>query len=267
MPKINVYLPDDLAETVRESGMPVSAICQRALEQAVRRVTAIRAAVLSDLTAEDVMARLAHFTVRARTAVSLAAEQARAGGAQVVGTEHLLGGLLAEGGNLAVHVLGAMEIEAGQVARDLARQPAAAPAASADGGARTFSGCAVNALALAVTEAMALGHNYTGCEHVLLGLVTEPDGTAGQVLRALGAEPPMTRRAVAAALAGYVHLRAEAAMGRAAGAEQAGDSSLAAGGIGQEVSPHVHAEDLEPLVRRIERLEERAGLIPPRTPA
>ena len=63
-----------------------------------------------------------------------------------MGTEHLLGGLLAEGGNLAVHVLGAMEIEAGQVARDLARQPAAAPAAAADGGARTFSGCAANAL-------------------------------------------------------------------------------------------------------------------------
>jgi ATP-dependent Clp protease ATP-binding subunit ClpA len=260
MPKINVYLPDDLAEAVRESGVPVSTICQRALEQAVRRVTAIRATVLSDLTAEDVMARLAHFTVRARTAVSLAAEQAQADGAQVVGTEHLLGGLLAEGGNLAVHVLGAMEIEAGQVARDLARQPAAAPAVAADGGARTFSGCAANALALAVTEAMALGHNYTGCEHVLLGLVTEPDGTAGQVLRTLGAEPPMTRRAVSAALAGYVHLRAEAAIGRAAGAEQAGDSSLAAGGIGQEVSPHVHAEDLKPLVIRIERLEERAGL-------
>jgi ATP-dependent Clp protease ATP-binding subunit ClpA len=260
MPKINVYLPDDLAEAVRESGVPVSTICQRALEQAVRRVTAIRATVLSDLTAEDVMARLAHFTVRARTAVSLAAEQAQADGAQVVGTEHLLGGLLAEGGNLAVHVLGAMEIEAGQVARDLARQPAAAPAVAADGGARTFSGCAANALALAVTEAMALGHNYTGCEHVLLGLVTEPDGTAGQVLRTLGAEPPMTRRAVSAALAGYVHLRAEAAIGRAAGAKQAGDSSLAAEGIGQEVSPHVHAEDLKPLVRRIERLEDRAGL-------
>jgi ATP-dependent Clp protease ATP-binding subunit ClpA len=260
MPKINVYLPDDLAEAVRESGVPVSTICQRALEQAVRRVTAIRATVLSDLTAEDVMARLAHFTVRARAAVSLAAEQAQADGARVVGTEHLLGGLLAEGGNLAVHVLGAMEIEAGQVARDLARQPAAAPAVAADGGARTFSGCAANALALAVTEAMALGHNYTGCEHVLLGLVTEPDGTAGQVLRTLGAEPPMTRRAVSAALAGYVHLRAEAAIGRAAGAEQAGDSSLAAGGIGQEVSPHVHAEDLKPLVIRIERLEERAGL-------
>jgi ATP-dependent Clp protease ATP-binding subunit ClpA/post-segregation antitoxin (ccd killing protein) len=260
MPKINVYLPDDLAEAVRESGVPVSTICQRALEQAVRRVTAIRATVLSDLTAEDVMARLAHFTVRARTAVSLAAEQAQVDGAQVVDTEHLLGGLLAEGGNLAVHVLGAMEIEAGQVARDLARQPAAAPAVAADGGARTFSGCAANALALAVTEAMALGHNYTGCEHVLLGLVTEPDGTAGQVLRTLGAEPPMTRRAVSAALAGYVHLRAEAAIGRAAGAEQAGDSSLAAGGIGQEVSPHVHAEDLKPLVIRIERLEERAGL-------
>jgi post-segregation antitoxin (ccd killing protein) len=42
MPKINVYLPDDLAEAVRDAGVPVSAVCQRALEQAVRRVTAVR---------------------------------------------------------------------------------------------------------------------------------------------------------------------------------------------------------------------------------
>jgi len=54
-----------------------------------------------------------------------------------------------------------------------------------------------------------MGHNYIGCEHLLLGLIAEPDGTAGQVLRALGAEHRLTRRAVTAALAGYVHLRAQ----------------------------------------------------------
>lgn len=52
MPKINVYLPDDLAEAVKEAGVPVTAVCQRALEQAVRRVTAIRETALGDLDGE-----------------------------------------------------------------------------------------------------------------------------------------------------------------------------------------------------------------------
>ncbi|MFC7649606.1 Clp protease N-terminal domain-containing protein [Streptosporangium lutulentum] len=99
MPKINVYLPDELAEAVKTAGVPVSAICQRALEQAVRRVTAIRETALSapDLDLDDLTARFPHFTPRARTVIKLSVEQARALGAAEVGTEHLLGGLLAEG--------------------------------------------------------------------------------------------------------------------------------------------------------------------------
>ena len=49
MPKINVYLPDDLADAVKEAGIPVSAICQRSLEQAVRRVVDVRAALAGEL--------------------------------------------------------------------------------------------------------------------------------------------------------------------------------------------------------------------------
>lgn len=260
MPKINVYLPDDLAGAVKDSGVPVSTICQRALEQAVRRVAATRTTALSGLAAEDVLARLTHFTVRARTAVSLAMEQAQARGTRVVGTEQLLGGLLAEGGSLALQVLRAMEIDPERITRELAARSAAKPATAAASGAGRFSGPAADVLALAVTEALAFGHDYIGCEHLLLALVTEPDGSAGQVLRALGAEPPVTRRAIAAALAGYVHLLGEAAIGRAAGAAGLGDVGQAPAGIGQEADPHVHAEDLKPLVRRIEQLEERIGV-------
>src|SRR6185369_3066570 len=209
MPKINVYLPDDLAEAVKEAGVPVSAICQRALEQAVRRVTAIRETALGELDDADLAARLPQFTARARTALKLGGEQARAAGAPAVGSGHLLGGLLAEGGNLALHVLRAVEIEPGAAGRELAR-PGPDEPATGDTGLR-FSSPAANALELAVTEATGLGHNYVGCEHLLLGLVAEPDGTAGQVLRSLGAELRLTRRAVVAALAGYVHLRAQAA--------------------------------------------------------
>ncbi|MEV6928632.1 Clp protease N-terminal domain-containing protein [Dactylosporangium sp. NPDC051485] len=215
MPKINVYLPDELAEAVREAGVPVSAICQRALEQAVRRVTAMRETVLGDLDDATLAARLPGFTARARTVLRLAAE--RAAPASTVGTGHLLAGLVDEGSNLALHVLRALEID-----------PAAIPAAGPDPDGTTAAG----ALELAVTEAAALGHNYVGCEHLLLGLVADPDGAAGQVLRSLGAEMRLTRRAVAAALAGYVHLQANTQ--------------------GQAQGPAMAA-----LLERIERLERR----------
>lgn len=249
MPKINVYLPDDLAEAVKEAGVPVSAVCQRALEQAVRRVTAIRETALADLDGEPTGA-LARFTLKARAVLELAVERARDAGAPRMGTEHLLGAMLDEGTNLALHVLRAMEIEPEQVARDLARRrPAAPEAAPPDADPRRFDGPAANALELTVTEATSLGHNYVGCEHLLLGLATEPDGVAGQVLRALGAEPKLVRRAVTAALAGYVHLRAQSGQGQ--GAPSAGAQQALAAAVRQ---------GLQPLDQRIARLEEHLGL-------
>jgi ATP-dependent Clp protease ATP-binding subunit ClpC len=217
MPKINVYLPDDLAEAVKETGVPVSAICQRALEQSVKRVSAIRALTPADLGKNQ---ELSHFTARAVTAIKLAIDRASG----EVGTEHLLYGILAEGDNLALRVLPALEISPGTVTRELDR---VLPEAS-DEPAERFGGEAANALELAVTEAAAMGHNYIGCEHLLLGLLAEPDGIGGQVLRKVGADFKSVKGAVLAALAGYVHLRATTS-----------------------------ANFLEPLIRRIEKLEER----------
>src|SRR5262249_45984590 len=59
------------------------------------------------------------------------------------------------------------------------------------------------AVELAVNESSGLGNSYVGCEHLLLGLIAEPDGAAGSVLRSLGADLRVTRRTVAAALAGW----------------------------------------------------------------
>ncbi|GAB3135701.1 Clp protease N-terminal domain-containing protein [Microbispora hainanensis] len=260
MPKINVYLPDDLAEAVKEAALPVSAICQRALEQAVRRVSAIRESILGDFEIDD--PRLSHFTPRTRAVFRLALERARAENAAGIGTEHLLAAMLAEGQNLALHVLRAMEVEPALIERDLAsRRPAAPTGLNESGdegtpkdGPSRFDAHAANALELAVTEAHALGHNYIGCEHLLLGLVAEPDGIGGQVLRERGAEPRLTRRAVVAALAGYVHLRA-----------QAQDAS-ASPGTSQNAAQAVAAvvrQEIAPLMRRIERLEQHAGVSAP----
>jgi len=243
VPKINVYLPDELAEAVKESGIPVSAICQRALEQAVRRVTAIRQTALGDLTPDDLADRFPHFTPRARAAITLAVGQAGEQSLAIVETRHLLAGIIDEGDNLALHVLRAIDIDPPQVRRDLARSANAEAGGPTDAASQHFSTAVAGALELAVTEATSLGHNYIGCEHLLLGLVGEPDGTAGQVLRALGAEPRLARRAVSAALAGYVHLRAQTAAASTADPMKALAVAL--------------QQHLQPLIARIERLEER----------
>ncbi|MEV3985576.1 Clp protease N-terminal domain-containing protein [Nonomuraea sp. NPDC049758] len=214
-----------------------------ALEQAVRRITAIRQTALGELDAGDLAERLPRFTDRARTVVKLAIDRARADAAPAVGTGHLLAGMLAEGQNLALHVLRAVDIDPAQVQRDLDRQPAGEEGGAGGNSAVHFSDAAAGALELTVTEATAMGHNYVGCEHLLLGLITEPDGTAGQVLRALGAESRLVRRAVTAALAGYVHLRAQ---------------TSAAGDPAQALAVAVQ-QQLQPLIERIERLEQNLG--------
>lgn len=278
MPKINVYVPDELAEAVKEAGIPVSAVCQRALETAVRRVTAIRQAVLTPTSGLSTSNRLTHFTDRARTVVKLAVQEARDQSAREVGTEHLLHGILAEGGNLALQVLAALEIEPEQVQRELERrksaaasesvaatiepESAAAPTADASPDAESgvtvpgedglrIGGQAAAALELAVTEATSLGHNYVGCEHLLLGLIAEPDGAGGQILRGLGAELRLTRRAVGAAIAGYVYLRTQQGQNTAPTPTVTDPMTKLSTLIDQQ---------LKPVVQRLERIESNLNL-------
>ena len=106
---------------------------------------------------------------------------------------------------------------------------------------------------MTVTDATALGHNYVGCEHLLLGLIAEPDGAAGHILRGLGAEPRLTRRAVSAALAGYVHLRAQTQ------ASTASTPSPTPADAASALSAALR-EELRPILRRLERLEEHLSL-------
>jgi ATP-dependent Clp protease ATP-binding subunit ClpC len=242
MPKINVYLPDELAESVKEANIPVSAVCQRALEQAVRRITMVREMTSGRLDSDELAAKLPLFTDRARTVLTLATSAARAEGAPELGTRHLLDGLLTEANGMAVQVLRALEIEPEQVAAELAERTSA-PAGN-DPGPLRLSPTAAAALELTVIESASLGHSYRGTEHLLLGLIAEPDGTAGQVLRSLGADLRLTRRAVAAALAGFQHLRSKIATGTASST----DTTAALAGVVRK--------QLEPLIQRIERLEQ-----------
>jgi ATP-dependent Clp protease ATP-binding subunit ClpA len=232
MPKINVYLPDDLAEAVRETGVPVSAVCQRALDQAVRRITAIRQAVLTDVDAPALAEQFPSLTGRLVTVLTLAAERAQAAGASTVTTGDLLHGMLAEGSNLALQLLTAMDISPATLTAPSTPEPGD----NQDG--LRFSPKAAAALELAAGEALGLGNNYVGCEHLLIALAAEPDGAAGELLRSRGLDPKATRRAVAAALTGYAHLR-----------KNTGPAPDLLTAVRQELAP---------LIERIERLERQA---------
>jgi ATP-dependent Clp protease ATP-binding subunit ClpA/post-segregation antitoxin (ccd killing protein) len=251
MPKINVYLPDDLAEAVREAEIPVSAVCQAALEQAVRRLSVIRQLVAADLETDALSARLPRFTDKARTSFRLAAGQAREAGAPLVGTEHLLGGLLAEGSNLALPVLHAMDIDASAVKVEVDRATEARQQGGPDAG-RRISGPLGAALIGAVVAANALAHNYIGCEHLLLGLISEPNGAGGQILRGLGADERQARRTVTASLAGIEYWQ-----GRAQGQGPPASGGITPSGSMATALGEAIRRELQPFADRLASIEQR----------
>jgi ATP-dependent Clp protease ATP-binding subunit ClpC len=198
MPKINVYLPEELAAAVRDAQLPVSAVCQAALERAVRDVTSARATDEPPADERSGLGLFGRFTGRARAVVQLAQEAARAVPHDYVGTEHLVLGLLDEGGNLALDVLAAVDIDAEDLRSELlATMPKPTKRVT---GHIPFTPRAKRVLELTAKEALGLGHNYIGTEHILLGVLAVDDGIGSQVLRRMGLEHRTTRRAVATAL-------------------------------------------------------------------
>lgn len=217
MPKINVYLPDDLAQSVRDAQLPVSAICQAALERAVRDVTSARSSDQAPPADDPGVGLFSRFTPRARESVERAEQVARALGHNFVGTEHVLLGIIDEGNNLALKVLVALDVEPADVRAELVASLAAATTPPGDH--IPFTVLAKHALEVTAKEALALGHNYIGCEHLLLGLLATEEGIAAKVMNRMGIELRTTRRTVVAALAGLVHQRS-------APPDPAGESAL-----------------------------------------
>jgi uncharacterized cupin superfamily protein len=140
------------------------------------------------------------FTDRARRVVVLAQEEARMLSHNYIGTEHILLGLIREGEGVAAQVLESLGIslEAGRSqVEEIIGQGQAAPT-----GHIPFTTRAKKVLELSLREALQLGHNYIGTEHILLGLIREGEGVAAQVLQNLGADLDRVRQTVILLLAG-----------------------------------------------------------------
>ena len=141
------------------------------------------------------------FTDRARRVVVLAQEEARMLNHNYIGTQHILLGLVREGEGVAAKALEAMDISLNGVREQV--QEIIGEGSHAPSGHIPFTPRAKKVLELSLREALQLGHNYIGTEHILLGLIREGEGVAAQVLGKLGAELSSVRQQVIQLLSGY----------------------------------------------------------------
>jgi len=198
MPKINIYLPDDLARAVREAGVPVSAVCQRALADAVAAADGGAATGAADQPGDAGTSwQPNRLTDRVRRVCDLAIDAA--GGQAAVTSVHLVEALLEQGNNLALAVLRSLDVEPDDLIAELR--------ATVAGRRRSGDTTAVGLTEVGERAARAadqLGTNFIGCEHLLLAILDGPsDDPARATLNTLGVDLAAATHAVRAALSGY----------------------------------------------------------------
>jgi ATP-dependent Clp protease ATP-binding subunit ClpC len=200
------------------------------------------------------------FTDRARRVVVLAQEEARMLNHNYIGTEHILLGLIHEGEGVAAKALESMSISleaVRQQVEEIIGQGQAAPT-----GHIPFTPRAKKVLELSLREALQLGHNYIGTEHILLGLIREGEGVAAQVLQKLGADLSRVRQTVIQLLSGY------AGKGEAASPEtvaNAGQGSAVLDQFGRNLTQLARDTKLDPVIGREKEIERVMQVLSRRT--
>lgn len=143
------------------------------------------------------------FTDRARRSTVLAQEEARALNHNYVGTEHILLGLIHEGGGIAFQALESLGLDVEKVRQAVLAKIGAGQIAP--DGQIPFTPRAKKVWELSLREGLQLGHNYIGPEHLLLGLIREGEGVGAQILIEQGVELKRARQKVIQLLSGYAN--------------------------------------------------------------
>jgi ATP-dependent Clp protease ATP-binding subunit ClpC len=202
------------------------------------------------------------FTDRARRVVVLAQEEARMLNHNYIGTEHILLGLIHEGEGVAAKALESLGISlegVRQQVEEIIGQGQQAPS-----GHIPFTPRAKKVLELSLREALQLGHNYIGTEHILLGLIREGEGVAAQVLVKLGADLNRVRQQVIQLLSGYQG-KEPAAAGTTATGEAAPSTSLVLDQFGRNLTQAAREGKLDPVIGREKEIERVMQVLSRRT--
>ncbi|GAB3110567.1 ATP-dependent Clp protease ATP-binding subunit [Janibacter alkaliphilus] len=206
------------------------------------------------------------FTDRARRVVVLAQEEARLLNHNYIGTEHILLGLIHEGEGVASKALESLGISLEAVREQV--QDIIGPGQQAPSGHIPFTPRAKKVLELSLREALQLGHNYIGTEHILLGLIREGEGVAAQVLVKLGADLGRVRQTVIQLISGYQGGKEGQAAGVAAGAGQAEGQpagSLVLDQFGRNLTQAARDGQLDPVIGRESEIERVMQVLSRRT--
>ena len=200
------------------------------------------------------------FTDRARRVVVLAQEEARMLNHNYIGTEHILLGLIHEGEGVAAKGLESLGISLEAVraqVEEIIGQGQQAPS-----GHIPFTPRAKKVLELSLREALQLGHNYIGTEHILLGLIREGEGVAAQVLVKLGADLNRVRQQVIQLLSGYQGKETVAQGGPAEGTPA---TSLVLDQFGRNLTAAAREGKLDPVIGREIEIERVMQVLSRRT--
>ncbi|MEJ7567579.1 MAG: ATP-dependent Clp protease ATP-binding subunit [Gaiellaceae bacterium] len=191
------------------------------------------------------------FTERARQVVVLAQDEARALKHNYIGTEHILLGLLREEEGLAARVLESLDITVEEVRAQVARIVGQGDEVTT--GQIPFTPRAKKVLELALREALSLGHNYIGTEHILLGLVRENEGVAARILLDFDADAEKIRNEIIRMLSGPGR-RQQGAGGAGGGGEKSKSSKLL-DQFGRNLTKAATEGKLDPVVGRQTEIE------------
>ncbi|MGB9111863.1 MAG: ATP-dependent Clp protease ATP-binding subunit [Acidimicrobiales bacterium] len=203
------------------------------------------------------------FTDRARRVLVLAQEEARLLNHSFIGTEHILLGLIHEGEGLAAKALESLGISLEAVREKV--EETIGPAGSAPTGSPPFTPRAKKVLELSLREALQLGHNYIGTEHMLLGLVREGEGVAAQVLQSLGADLPRVRQQVIQLLSGYQGREPVGASTGPSGSEGSPSGSPVLDQFGRNLTQLARDNKLDPVIGREREIERVLQVLSRRT--
>ena len=211
------------------------------------------------------------FTDRARRVVVLAQEEARLLNHSYIGTEHILLGLIHEGEGVAAKALDSLSISLEAVRAQV--EEIIGQGGSSPSGHIPFTPRAKKVLELSLREALQLGHNYIGTEHILLGLLREGEGVATQVLVKLGADLGRVRQQVIQLLSGYQGPGAKSESGQAApagggsGKEESGEKggSQVLDQFGRNYTQLARDKKLDPVIGRTRELERVMQILSRRT--
>ncbi|APF40910.1 ATP-dependent Clp protease ATP-binding subunit [Neomicrococcus aestuarii] len=205
------------------------------------------------------------FTDRARRVVVLAQEEARMLNHNYIGTEHILLGLIHEGEGVAAKALEAMSISLGAVREQV--QETIGQGQQAPSGHIPFTPRAKKVLELSLREALQLGHNYIGTEHILLGLIREGEGVAAQVLVNLGADLGRVRQQVIQLLSGYQGGKESAGAAVSSGGQAEGTpaGSAVLDQFGRNLTAAAREGKLDPVIGREFEMERVMQVLSRRT--